>query len=115
MVHTIILIEQLNFNYAPLFLHMQKNGFLKTFCNLIVNSLFLDRGEPLSSLLIILFLNEFSNELGILNNTGKINHDIFDLFQKSFCFSQTTLFHVCRFRGTERNLRICPLCQMNID
>ena len=40
------------------------------------------QGEPLSPLLFILFLNDLSTELGIDTNTGNINQDIIDLFQK---------------------------------
>ena len=40
------------------------------------------QGESLSLLLFILFLNDLSKELGIDTNTGIINQDIIDLFQK---------------------------------
>ena len=40
------------------------------------------QGEPLSPLLLILFLNDLSNELGIDTNIGNINQDIIGLFQK---------------------------------
>ena len=38
--------------------------------------------EPLSPLLFILFLNDLSKELDIDTNTGNINQEIIDLFQK---------------------------------
>ena len=40
------------------------------------------QGEPLSPLLFILFLNDLTSELNIDTNTGNINDDIIDLFQK---------------------------------
>ena len=40
------------------------------------------QGEPLSPLLFILFLNDLSKELDIGTNTGNINQEIIDLFQK---------------------------------
>ena len=40
------------------------------------------QGEPLSPLLFILFLNDLSAELGIDTNTGNVNDEVIDLFQK---------------------------------
>ena len=40
------------------------------------------QGEPLSPLLFILFLNDLSKELGIDTNTGNVNQEIINLFQK---------------------------------
>lgn len=40
------------------------------------------QGEPISPLLFILVLNDISEELNIDTNTGNINDDVVDLFQK---------------------------------
>ena len=51
------------------------------------------QGEPLSPLLFILFLNDLSKELDIDTNTGNINQEIIDLFQKFILLLQMTLFY----------------------
>lgn len=40
------------------------------------------QGEPLSPLLFILFLNDLPAELGIDTDTGNVNDELIDLFQK---------------------------------
>ena len=53
------------------------------------------QGEPLSPLLLILFLNDLSAELDIDTNTGNVNDELIDIFQKfMLLFADDTVFKI---------------------